>query len=432
MEARPPPLLTADGTPLVGCDAVERAILERLEGSAPVIIAVLFGKPGRGKTSLAHAIGRARSAWFEDINASSERRSEELRQRLSKFLSDGDQHALRARRAGLASLAGPPAGLASLAGPPSPASAAEPALLPSPPPLGVLFLDEADGLGSIGQATVASFLADLEDGSLPARRGWRACVIIACNDMAALHDSVLSRAHVLAEMPRPELVSLVIAARAWIAAAVQGGPASAAKPAEGSGLPADVAAPSDEQLAGLAIRADGDFRAMRQLVSMALAGVDIAGPGGPEQAAAPTAAPGEIEALLPLRCPRPVMRALLTGEGQEDLGLWSDVWRAGHRADVVVQWVELVASDPKVDPERRVRLLRFRAQLADPTRPSTLLQMVGAFARTMVLDVGPAGRPAGRAVGRPAGRPDSCALRARSPPVSAAPKAPRPAARPAR
>jgi hypothetical protein len=148
-------------------------------------------------------------------------------------------------------------------------------------------------------------------------------------------------------------------------------------------------------------------------VSMALAGVDIAGPGGPEQAAAPTAAPGEIEALLPLRCPRPVMRALLTGEGQEDLGLWTDVWRAGHRADVVVQWVELVASDPKVDPERRVRLLRFRAQLADPTRPSTLLQMVGAFARTMVLDVGPAGRPAGR-------------------PVSAAPKAPRPAGRPAR
>jgi hypothetical protein len=383
MAAGPPrPLLTPDGIPLVGCESVERAILDRLEGSAPVVLVVLFGKPGRGKTSLAHAVGRSRADWFDDVNASSERRSEELRQRLSRFLSDGDQHALRARRGGGAGASALPAR-----------------------PLGVLFLDEADGLGPIGQATVASFVADLEDGMLPARRGWRACVIIACNDMGALHDSLLSRAHVLAEMPRPDVRSLVAAARLWIEAELereradpQPQPASqphsqphsqdeAAEYREHPGnrpegrpsLPPVL--PDDDHLASLAVRADGDYRSMRQLLGMALSGVGEAGCAGE----GPSAAASGLGREGPLRCPRPLMRALLTGDGQDDLSLWARIWREGHRADVVQQWVELAASDPKVAPERRVRLLRFRAQLADGSRPSTLLQMVGAFARTVAL-----------------------------------------------
>jgi hypothetical protein len=414
-------LQTADGTRLFGCEDVERAILYRLEGSAPVVIVVLFGKPGRGKTSLAHAIGRSRATWFEDINASSERRSGELRRHLSKFLSDGSQHALRRRKR----LEG--ASWSSERSSEGAQAAARASPTPSALPLGLLFLDEADGLGAIGQATVASFVADLEDGGAPAREGWRACIFFACNDMNAMHDSLLSRAHVLAEMPRPSPATLTTAACAWMEAE---GVRGAAGP---------------ERLAEMAVRADGDFRAMRQLLSMALAlaaqtpslrsaeswsdaergsmdpqkclhsegarespslrsdfhqspslrsdfhQATAAGLGGSEPE---RGSPMEPEKCLhsegghrlgPLRCPRGLMRALVTGEGETDLSLWSDVWREGHRADVVVGWVELAASDPKATPERRVRLIRFRAQLADPSRPSTLLQLVGSFARTVYL-----------------------------------------------
>lgn len=343
-------LLTATGTRLFGCEGVQQAILHRIDGGSPVVIVVLFGKPGRGKTSLAHAIGRSQAAWFEDINASSERRSGELRRHLSKFLSDGSQHALRYRK--------------RLEGARPGAAATDPALRELP--LGLLFLDEADGLGAIGQATVASFAADLEDGGAPAREGWRACIFLACNDMNAMHDSLLSRAHVLAEMPRPSPATLTAAACAWMEA--EGVRGSSGR------------RPTPERLAEMAVRADGDFRAMRQLLSMALAlAAKPAGLGGSEPERS------EGGRLGPLRCPRGLMRALVTGEGETDLSLWSDVWREGHRADVVVGWVELAASDPKTTPERRVRLIRFRAQLADPSRPSTLLQLVGSFARTVYL-----------------------------------------------
>ena len=79
------------------------------------------------------------------------------------------------------------------------------------------------------------------------------------------------------------------------------------------------------------------------------------------------------------------MRVLVSEASQFDMRVWSDMWREGHRADVVAQWVELAACDPKVTHERRVRLIRFRAQIADTTRPNTLLQIIGAFARTVVL-----------------------------------------------
>jgi hypothetical protein len=180
-----------------------------------VAIVVLFGAPGRGKTTLATHIGRQQEC-FAEINGSSERRGSELREALSRFVSDGNQAAVRARHRREGAAASSPF---APGGPHPPSS-------PAAPPCCALLLDEADGLGTIGQATVASFVDDLEDGGKGSAAGWaspasalprwRALILLTCNVMARLHDSILSRAHVLAEVPRPSEATLVQAALAWM------------------------------------------------------------------------------------------------------------------------------------------------------------------------------------------------------------------------
>jgi hypothetical protein len=366
MSTAPAHLPRDPDVPLVGVDGVLRAITDRLDQpDLPVTVAVLFGKPGRGKTSMAEMLGRTRGEWFQEINASSERRGQDLREALSRFVSDGNQRGLRHKLRGAGS-AGAAAAAAS--------------------PIGVLLLDEADGLGEIGQATVASFLAELEDNQVPRRGNWRACVVVACNMMGAMHDVVLSRAHVLMEMPRPSPATLIAAARSWA----------------GPTLPADrIAALPEDALAALAARADGDFRAMRQLLTIAIWGA--AGPGaeGAVDALGRPASEAKVSAAEshpflsagPLRCPRALARLLISGEGAYDTRPWQEVWEQGHRADVVCQWAEMAVANPSVPPAWRRRLVRFRRELANWDGPDTLLQLIGVFARTS-LDLGKAAREA--------------------------------------
>lgn len=361
---------------LVGCDSILRAIETRLDNPAcAVTVAILFGKPGRGKTSTGEMLGRTRGDWFQEINASSERRGTELREALNRFVSDGHQHALRRRLA-----------WQTQRGERDMAMGERKPVISVTTPIGVLLLDEADGLGAIGQATVASFVAELEDDGI--RNGWRVCLVIACNVMGALHDSLLSRAHVLAEMPRPKTSTLVAAARTWA------GPA----------LPAErLARFTDGQLETLAVRADGDFRAMRQLVMLAAWGgggtpassTEPAAPAAPAEPTAPAelaaqAAPAEPSpctemtlAAGPVRCPRDLSQLLLTGRNAYDLGIWRRVWEQGHRGDVVAQWVEQASFSSATPADWRLRLVRFRGELIHRTGPDTLLQLIGSFARTM-------------------------------------------------
>jgi len=393
---------------LFGVDSVLAVIDERLDNAAhAVTIAVLFGKPGRGKTSMAEMLGRTRGAWFQEINASSERRGHELRDALNRFVSDGHQHGLRHKARG---------------GKEVPEAAT---------PLGVLLLDEADGLGDIGQATVASFLAELEDEQIPRRGGWRACVVVACNAMGEIHDVILSRAHVLTEMPKPAEQTLVAAARSWA------GPA----------LPRErLDAIPDDTLRALAARSDGDFRAMRQLVSLTMWGGGSAegrtlsgtpqgdfrqsrakesaeraagheghgdcpspfglgqscgrlrpsgsasfqsaadGTSASPEAPAPEGGPAVPAALSagPIRCPRELALLLLRGEGAYETRIWEEVWRQGHRADVVGQWAEQALLDPTVPAPWRRRLVRFQRELKHWDGPDTLLQLLGIYARTML------------------------------------------------
>jgi hypothetical protein len=327
---------------LLGVDSILATVDASLT-DRDLTVVVLFGKPGRGKTSLGELIGRTRGSFFQEINASSERRGSDLRDHLSRFVSDGNQTALRSRLRG-----GQTGSLASR-------------------PLGVLLLDEADGLGSVGQSTVASFVAELEEKELPAAGGWRACVILSCNTLGALHDSVISRAHVLAEMPRPSIDTLITVARAWVAA-------NAA--ATGASPPPNM--PDAPALAKLAARADGDFRAMHQLLTLSVW-------GGDDTAADELLVSGD-STLGPTRCPRDLARLLLRGEGAHDLLLWDRLWKMGYRSDDVVLWIEQAVGDPHVSAEWRRKLVGFHNELIARETPKTLLQLIGSFARHMVVE----------------------------------------------
>lgn len=318
-----------------------------------VVIVVLFGAPGRGKTTLATHVGTAQDQ-FTELNSSSERRGYELREALNRFISDGNQAGVRFRHRQA-----------------------------SRPPCCALLLDEADGLGAIGQATVASFIDELEQdgclagsvpggaapspgGAAPAQVGapssakehrWRALVMLTCNTLGLLHDSILSRAHVLAEVPRPTPDTLVRAARQWLAA-----PEFA-----DSSSPAPASFP-ESRLHEIAGMADGDFRAMRQLLTLEMCG-----------------SRGSLAAPV-----TPTLRALLKvlqGADDYNMAAWQSAWNEGRRADDIQHWVTMALYLPTLSPERRLALLKFRRSLEAMQRfdgPHSLLQIVGAFARDVV------------------------------------------------
>lgn len=310
----------------------------------PVAIVVLFGAPGRGKTTLATHVGRAQRR-FTEINGSCERRGPELRDALSRFVSDGNQAAVAAAHGAAGA-----SGALSRSHPAAPVLAAAAG---AAPPCCALLVDEADGLGAVGQATVASFVEELEDGARghgsarPLRMGdWRALILLTCNTLGRIHDAILSRAHVLAEVPRPSAAALVAAALSW-------------------GAALDAA-----RLEELAKMADGDFRAMRQLTELEMCGSSGA-----------LAAP-----ITP--AVRELIGALQVEEGQRGtaaaLGAFERTWREGLRADDLQHWVTWALVQHSVTPTRRARLLRFKRSLQAMQQhrgPQTLLQVVGAFAR---------------------------------------------------
>ena len=252
---------------------------------APVTVILLYGKPGRGKTSLATVAGSSpRVSLFQEMNASLARRGEELRTGLHKFMVDAsslstlqtsgargglwkDGRSSRPQDSQLRCTSLRCTSLLDFAVPsssssrqrscesPEPttslsaAAGCTPSLSPSSsapsPPIALLFLDEADGLGSIGQATVASFLAQLQEEGVPRRQGWLARVVLACNNLGDMHESTLSRADLVAEMPRPSPHALVAAARMW-----------------------GYDFFSDAEVLAMATAADGDFRTMRQMLEV--------------------------------------------------------------------------------------------------------------------------------------------------------------------
>jgi hypothetical protein len=365
-------LMHAAATP-VGLDDITAAVRRLLDDPANrVVIVVLFGAPGRGKTTLATHLGSAQDR-FTELNSSSERRGHELREALSRFVSDGNQAGVKFRHRHEGSAAEPR--MAKVSGAHSSSRFCEAVLrssagLPAHPPCCALLLDEADGLGAIGQATVASFVDDLEqDGCWgPARSGsgsgsglprWRALIMLTCNTLGLLHDSILSRAHVLAEVPRPTPELLVQAARQWLREE-QG---SAAEPTT-----AAAASAVDGKLSEIAAMADGDFRAMRQLMTLEMCG-----------------ARGSLAASI-----TPTLRGLLRVlQGADDYNMvaWQRAWDEGRRADDIQHWVTMALYLPTLSPERRLALLQFRRSLEAMQRldgPHSLLQVIGAFARDVL------------------------------------------------
>jgi hypothetical protein len=326
---------------------------ETLLGAAPLPptcalrLAVLHGKPGRGKTTLGQLAARE-CALAETLNASDERRGEDLRARLQRFLDDG------ARR-----------GAAWLSG----------KATPSPPPLCLLFLDEADGLGQVGQLTVLSFLENLEDAPC---RGWTPRVLLACNDVGAMHASLLSRADVCLRMPRPAAshmrhLALAVAPAASVAA-----------------LPAEVLG-------------SGDYRLLMQTLEVSTAGAGA----GPDAAAAAGTAGAALPGLETSEAPPPALvRLLLQDRGAPfdpsrhaaserhvapALRTLRDLWAQGHRADMLARWVETLlpeacaAGGPRA--ARASRLLRFRAELLRCAGRITAseLQVFGAYVRAFQM-----------------------------------------------
>jgi hypothetical protein len=86
----------------------------------------------------------------------------------------------------------------------------------------------------------------------------------------------------------------------------------------------------------------------------------------------------------PIRCPRELALLLLRGEAAYETRIWEEVWRQGHRADVVGQWAEQALLDPTVPAPWRRRLVRFQRELKHWDGPDTLLQLLGIYARTML------------------------------------------------
>jgi hypothetical protein len=399
--------------------AVIQSIRRLIEGEDgvtgdPVRVLILYGKPGRGKTSLATVAGRSpKVSHFTEINASLARRGDELRMAMTNFLIAGaalptlqrsarsggfwsEARRERERAAGSG---------ASSSSSSSSSSAATPSS--NSPPIALLFLDEADGLGSVGQGMVASFIAHLQEdrAALLRREGWSARVILACNDLGEMHEATLSRADLMVEMPRPSPSALVTAAVTW-------------------GYHRIFA---HDQLSSLATRADGDYRAMRQLLELeavmtidqdlvpallpavqtrglaaemererwakarglAVTGGDMehgAAGGGAAAGGGGAAAVGgggaTASPISPLRVPPDVARVLGGGNAGEDgLAVLERCWRQGYERDMFVEWVEtlLTMIDPTSMAHRR--LLAFRADLRRRGAPHTLLQILGAYAR---------------------------------------------------
>jgi replication-associated recombination protein RarA len=270
---------------------------------------VLYGRPGRGKTTLCKLIC-SEAAYAKEINGSSERRKEELRDALTEFTTHWSMARVKWK-------------------------AVE-------NPTCVLFVDEADGLGPWGQGMLASYLSEMETKELPPTSGLGR-IFFACNDLAKLHPSILSKAAMVREIPRPSADDLM---RCAIAAG--------AKPDDDSGL------------VQMCRSADGDYRTLLQMLEMR---------------------DDKVRTMDTTTIPKPMARILMLRDmdapGMDVSGLvistLEETWRLGSRTDVLVEWIEQIL--PLVQDElHRAKLLRLRTAWQD-AQPETLLQVVGAYFR---------------------------------------------------
>lgn len=288
-------------------------------------VCVLFGRPGRGKTTLCKLICREAS-YSKEINGSSERKKDELRDALTEFTNHWTMAKVKHK-------------------------AVE-------DPVCVLFVDEADGLGPWGQGMLASYIAEMEhkhtahqhtssstfhnyQAAAPTQGVAR--LLFACNDLGKIHPSILGKAAMVCEIPRPSADDL-------IRCAISTG--------------ADI-----EGLDQLCRSADGDYRTLLQLLEMRS---------------------DKVPAMTTTTIPRAIARILLLRDMDDpklnvaDLvfSTLEETWRLGSRTDVLVEWIEQIL--PLVqDDMHRVRLLRLRTAWLT-AQPETLLQVTGAYFRHII------------------------------------------------
>jgi hypothetical protein len=283
-------------------DAVHKVFSDQ---EVKLAVIVLFGKPGRGKTFLCTKLCEA-SSFSQEMNASSERRGEDLREAFEKFV----------RSASMAH-----DGVVSL------------------------FMDEADGLGEIGQLTTASFLSELSSLC----RSWkvRIRILFACNDISLMHSAILSRAHIVSEVPRPTREQLVEAGRVWAA---------------------ENCPELPESMIHEAARfAGGDYRTMLQglVVSSAAAGIPM------------------TNSHSSIICPKEFADLMLAPELNPNLehilNFLRASWEKGYRDDVMQVWVDQILT-VAASHERRLLLVTISRKLRHIT-PVSLLQVYGVFVR---------------------------------------------------
>lgn len=301
------------------------------ESSGWFSLCILYGRPGRGKTTMCKLIcGEA--AFAKEINGSSERRKDELRDALTEFTHHWHMAKAKAKAKAKASGSGTEG-----------------------VPACVLFVDEADGLGPWGQGMLASFVSEMMErgvsGRLPPSSG-RGRILFACNDVGKLHPSLLGKAALVCEVPRPSADDLM-------RCAISSGTSC-----------------SNERLVEVCRSADGDYRTLLQLLEIEDGGVNAGAGAG--------AGAGSGSAMTTTSIPRPVARILMLKDTDPE-AVWAvldETWKAGSRTDVLVDWVEQIL--PLVQDELlRARLLQLHSAWST-AQPETLLQVVGAYFRCMM------------------------------------------------
>lgn len=292
-----------------------------VESEDAFAVAILFGRPGRGKTTACTVAGSGADVFME-INSSSERRGEDLRDAFSKFHM----------------------------------AISNPKFGGDPKRLAVLFVDEADGLHDIGQLTLTSFLADLSSGVSQPRTSpqIRTRVLIACNDLSSIHSSVTSLAKIILEA-KHDAESLKAAALSILAKE-------------------SVAPIPEEDLQEIIRCSFGDYRTLAQHLEIytTLAAARAA------DSRAPTIPYAPSHSALP--CPKS-LKDVLVGDEADDKGLRiiSDLWDAGYRQDIFLSWVmQIVHTNPPT--QAKMRLMRLHRKIRCMT-PKTVLQVMGAYVR---------------------------------------------------
>lgn len=270
---------------------------------------MLFGKPGRGKTTLATLIGKS-GPLFVHMNGSSERQGSVLRAILECFARD--------------------------------------ALCQAPDALATLLIDEADGLGQIGQWTVVSFLAELEERLVATSRAGhplpRIRVIVCCNDVGEIISTLGSRCFMV-PFVRPSQECLTSACRTALAKA-------------------GVTKISDQEIRAVVHRAAGDFRTAMHML-------EVASVEGTSQ--------GPWNTLIP-----PGFAKLRSKDADlVAVGRYTrdEIWPRGFLGGELADWVEqLLGTVDPTDMRRREALLELKHALVSAPK-STLLSVWGALAR---------------------------------------------------